>query len=244
MKAIRSGLVAVACTLFVAALPAKGADLGAPISMPIKAAPAPLPYNWTGFYVGGNAGYSWGPWKSDGLVNGFAVSPTPDLNGAVGGGQIGYNWQFENWVSGIEFDGQVTGEKKVLGWLLLPPQNQTTDWQYPWFVTARLREGFAVNTWLFYVTGGLAVGESRFTTNFLDPNLTTITSQTQTDIRIGWTVGGGIEAAIGGGWTAKVEYLFVDLGTDNFFTGTPFAMSTRLQDNVGRLGVNYRFGAM
>jgi outer membrane immunogenic protein len=244
MIAIRSGFVAVACTLFLAALPAKGADLAAPIPMPVKAAPVPPPYSWTGFYVGGNAGYSWGPWDSSGFVNGFAVNATPNLDGALGGGQIGYNWQFESWVSGIEIDGQVTGEKKFLGWLLMPPFNQTTDWQFPWFVTVRAREGFAVNTWLFYVTGGLAVGESRFTANFLDPNMTTVDTRSQNDIRIGWTVGGGIEAAVFGNWTAKVEYLYVDLGTDNFLTGSPFGMSTRLQDNIGRVGVNYRFGAM
>ena len=210
---------------------------------PVKAAPAPLPYNWTGFYIGANGGYSWGPWDSNGFVNGFAVSPSPKLQGYVAGGQIGYNWQFEQWVTGIEIDGDVTGEKRVLGWRLMPPFNQTTDWQFPWLTTYRAREGWAVDTWLFYVTGGLAVGRDGFTTNFLNPDLITVTSQTENHVRVGWTVGGGIEAAIfGSPWTAKAEFLFVDFGNQNFFVGTPFGMTSREEDFIGRLGINYRFG--
>src|SRR4249919_399494 len=101
--------------LAFAAAPALAADL------PVKAPPpAPVPVlNWTGFYIGGNVGYSWGRSSRDlnffnplnGITLASATGAGRDLNGGVFGGQLGYNWQTANWVFGIETDAQWTGQK-------------------------------------------------------------------------------------------------------------------------------------
>jgi outer membrane immunogenic protein len=262
MKRFFVAAVAVA-SLFGSA--AMAADL------PVKAAPMPAAvYNWTGFYIGGNIGYSWGR-SSDfsTLTNGagtvlFSNSNSTDLNGFVGGGQIGYNWQVTNWVWGLEADIQGTDEKgsrnftcgtsvcrpDIIGALVVlgpPVLVSPMDQKIEWFGTVRGRAGIlATPAVLLYGTGGLAYGDVRTaeTVGGL--------AFTNTQTRVGWTVGAGVEGAIGGNWTAKLEYLYVDLGrTTGSFLTTFGAVgggvlssnySSRITDNVLRVGVNYRFG--
>jgi outer membrane immunogenic protein len=147
--------------------------------LPVKAAPlAPTPVlTWTGFYLGGNAGYSWGDWDRNGL-GGIA---SPSVDGWVLGLQAGYNWQVSPvWVVGVEGDIQITGQKaSEFGALLAsdvaggpPPFTDpaafhtiTTgsfgnEWKLPWFATFRGRIGGLVDpSLLIYATGGLAVGQ-------------------------------------------------------------------------------------
>ena len=116
----------------------------------------------------------------------------------------------------------------------------------PWFGTVRGRVGFLpAPNWLIYGTGGLAYGE-------VDTN-TTLTvgtlgvSNNFDTTRLGWTAGGGVEALLSRNWSAKVEYLYVDLGSfSNTFTGlgtfTPATLSTHVTDNIVRAGLNYHFG--
>jgi outer membrane immunogenic protein len=237
-------------------------------------------YNWTGFYIGGNIGYSWGRSSDTStLTNGagtvlFVSADKTNLNGVVGGGQIGYNWQMQNWLWGLEADIQGTGEKGSHAYIcpvgvctplipsgvvvaVVPPTpgpavpfalNQKLDW----FGTVRGRAGVLVDPRvLLYATGGLAYGEvksSEIIGGFVG------FSNTQT--RVGYTVGAGIEGAIGGNWTAKLEYLYVDLGrtSGSFATTIPAfgagvvasgtltsSYSSRVTDNVLRVGLNYRF---
>jgi outer membrane immunogenic protein len=248
------------------------ADLpAAPVYKAPVIAPAPW-YDWTGFYVGLNAGYSWGRAVTDYSVAGVPlVSTTTSMNGWVGGGQAGYNWQFNrNWIFGIEADLQATGQK---GTLLLPnsppcplvviavvPCTITSggvEQKLPWFGTARARLGFEpADRWMLYVTGGFAFGEvdTTATVNTVTtagaggPVTGTASAVASSNVtRAGWTVGGGAEWVISGPWTAKVEYLYVDLGTvTNTFAGlgalAPLAASSRVTDNIVRFGVNYRFG--
>jgi outer membrane immunogenic protein len=258
--------------------PAIAADIPAPVYKAPVVAPLPV-YDWTGFYIGINGGYSWGRSATDYTITGLApFSTTQSMNGWVFGGQAGYNWQFNrSWVFGVEADLQATGQK---GTAVLPGLTTTFcpittvaplpcvttatagsfEQKLPWFGTARARLGFLpADRWMLYVTGGLAFGEvetnagvtTTTTTAFAGGPVigTTVAGATASanTTRAGWTVGGGAEWVISGPWTAKVEYLYVDLGNvGNTFTGlgafTPAVTSSHVTDNIVRVGLNYRFG--
>jgi outer membrane immunogenic protein len=194
------------------------------------------------------------------------------MNGGVFGGQIGYNWQpNRNFVLGIEADLQGTWQNgtdnppsvsttttcNFLGFGVTCPGTNSVgvDEKLRWFGTARARLGFVPwDNVMLYVTGGAAFGEVEWnatTTNAgtLAGVTTTagINSATATSTHAGWTVGGGSEWVLSGPWTAKLEYLFVDLGTiGNTFTAggvVPTVVETsHVRDNIVRIGLNYRFG--
>lgn len=252
---------------------AMAADLPAE---PYKAAPLIVPvYDWTGFYVGINGGYSWGRSSNIYTIDGFApVASSTHMNGGVFGGQIGYNWQpNRNWVVGIEVDAQGTWQNGtdnppgvsttavspncLPGVLIACPVTNVVgvDQKLRWFATARARFGFVPwDNVMLYVTGGAAFGEVEWnatTTNTvigIFGNTTTIASGTANSTHGGWTAGGGSEWVLSRGWTAKLEYLFVDLGTiGNTFAGgggvVPTVVeSSHVRDNIVRIGLNYRFG--
>jgi outer membrane immunogenic protein len=276
MKKFLLGSTAVAAMILSA--PAFAADL--PVKAPVYKAPVVVAYDWTGFYVGLNGGYSWGRSKTDFSVAGVTVLSTSQaLNGWVFGGQAGYNWQFNrNWLFGLEADIQATGQKGTLNFPtgtigpICPPvaaavlpctttvTTGTFEQKLPWLGTARARLGvLPSDRVLLYVTGGLAFGEvettatanTTTTTAFLGqpPIATTSASAVATanTTRAGWTVGGGAEWMISGPWTAKVEYLHVDLGnvTNTFAAFGGFGTVTansRVTDDIVRVGVNYHFG--
>jgi outer membrane immunogenic protein len=166
-------------------------------------------YSWAGPYLGGNLGYAWGSVDND---------PTRP-SGFVGGVQAGYNWQSGSFVFGLEGDIQATGAEETFA-----------PWKFsnPWFGTVRGRAGFAFNNVLFFGTGGLAFGELRATTFGLSESHT----------NAGWTLGAGAEVGLTPNWSAKVEYLYVDLANSNFVvTGA----SNGYRFGLIRAGVNYRF---
>ena len=162
----------------------------------VQGAPAYVPqYNWTGFYLGINGGGAWG--NSD--WNGFAVSNSP--SGGMIGVTAGYNWQGMGspWVFGLEGDIDWTNIKDnatACGALNCQTKNN-------WLGTVRGRVGYAFDRFMPYFTGGLAFGD-------VQANLAGFPGIEDTNA--GWTVGVGIEGVIAGNWTAKVEYLYVDLG--------------------------------
>jgi len=182
--------------------------------MPSKA-PAYVPaYNWTGAYVGINGGYAWGTSSFSGLGG------STNVNGGLVGGTIGYNWQVGQAVYGLEGDLDWTNIK---GTAAVGFANRND-----WLGTARGRLGFAYDRFLPFITGGLAVGDIKTTVpGFGDTTRT----------KAGWTLGGGAEYAIAGPWTAKVEYLYVDLGRGATIGGTDANFHT----NIVRAGLNYRF---
>jgi outer membrane immunogenic protein len=248
-------------------------------------APAPV-YDWTGFYVGGNIGYSWGREHDEGTLtstqnvsvfrtagnNLVSSTTTPlaslpiwgrsNMNGVLGGGQFGYNWQQSNWLLGLEADIQATDEKSTgnicpaigcpAGSVLFP-----ANYKLDWFGTVRGRVGFlATPRVLLYATGGLAYGH-------LDASAPTI-PMSWGGTNAGWTVGAGGEVAIDHNWSVKFEYLYMDLGTFGgastttttvanapnlpqvgfntvTTTTTTGSFGTRFTDNIVRVGVNYRF---
>jgi outer membrane immunogenic protein len=246
--------------------------------LPVKAPPpvmAPV-YNWTGFYIGINGGWSSG--RSSREISFFnAVTGVPifpgvgsnlaggsDLNGGVFGGQIGYNWQSGNWVFGFETDAQWTGQKGsasffcagltcVPGLTALPAGLGTTaviDQKLEWFGTFRGRIGVLVSpAFLLYATGGAAYGSLK-----TDVALATFTAQglpvavtaSNSTTRFGWTLGLGGEWAFSSNWTAKIEYLYMDIGSvsSTALLAAPAIGATvnaRVTDNILRGGINYRF---
>jgi outer membrane immunogenic protein len=226
------------------------------------AGPAPV-YNWTGVYLGGNAGYGAGVDRltqtpNQGIVSTEGSTITP--KGFAGGVQLGYNWQGgRNWLVGFEADIQGTNQDHTACSALLcftqtpPPGNDaiTMRNQIDWFGTVRGRIGAVNNNILFYATGGAAFGRIKETVqeNFsLGGGTTNSTAVTSTFNQLGWTAGGGIEAAVAGNWTAKAEYLYLNLGTiqSTFADGTGLIInnSTKVQDHIFRAGVNYRFSGM
>ena len=200
---------------------ASAADIQRRQVMPAKAplyTPVPV-YNWTGFYVGINGGGGWG--RSD-----FSAPFTGDsfnTSGGLVGGTLGYNWQMGNVVFGLEGDidwSNIRGSGTCAG-LSCSTRNN-------WLGTARGRLGYAIDRVMPYVTGGAAFGDIKTSVAGLGDSSTT---------KAGWTVGGGIEAAIAGPWTAKVEYLYVDLGRGGSILGSDAGFKT----NIVRAGLNYRF---
>jgi outer membrane immunogenic protein len=212
-------LIASAATVAVAA------DL--PRAMPAKApAFVPVGYNWTGFYIGINGGYGWG--RSN--WSGFASNADP--RGGMVGGTVGYNWQAPGspWVFGLEGDGDWADIRGTFTNAACPTGCQT---KINWQATARGRIGYAWDRVMPYVTGGLAVGGVEANQGGF-PGVN--------DTRAGWTAGAGIEAALGGNWSAKLEYLHVDLGHTNCGPVT-CSVPTRVgfQAEEVRGGVNFRF---
>lgn len=230
---------------------------------PVYAEPV---YDWTGFYFGANVGYSRGRSgdTSDFNVGGpslFADTASSNMNGVMGGGQAGYNWQAQNWLFGLEADFQGTGQRgshsftcptgvctPTVGVIAVfpgPAVPATLNQQLDWFGTFRGRAGVLVTRKvLLYVTGGLAYGQ-------VDSDSTLAGTTRANNINAGWTVGSGIEGIIADNWTARLEYLYVDLGTvSGTFISTVPALgggtlnsnfSSHITDNILRIGLNYKF---
>jgi len=189
----------------------------APAYMPAQA------YNWTGFYLGINGGGAFGSssWNSTG---------SRDISGGLVGGTVGYNYQMGHAVVGVEGDidwADISGST-TNG---CPLGCKTSD---TWLSTARGRIGYAADRFMPYVTGGAAFGDIRAST----PGFATATTT-----NAGWTLGGGLEGAIAGNWTAKAEYLYVDLGNFNcgFNCGAGATNNVSFHTSIVRAGLNYRF---
>ena len=207
----------LACAAVLAAagaLPATAADM----PVPYKAAPAAAPFNWTGFYIGLNAGYAWGKSDWTGLADFNAT-------GAMVGGTFGYNLQMSQFVIGFEGDFDAS-------WLKGMDSSGCCEIKNDWFGTARGRLGYAMDRWMPYLTGGAA---------FADVKLNTALGS-GSDSRLGWTVGGGVEYAFMGAWSAKLEYLYANLGTPSCGVALcAVATDVTFKTNIVRGGVNYHF---
>jgi outer membrane immunogenic protein len=204
-------------TIFGTALAATLIASGAALAADIQRGPAPYYsapavsglYNWSGPYAGLNIGYEWGR----------VTNTVGEPSGLMGGGQVGYNWQSGQFVFGAETDIQFSGADDTFA-----------PWKFsnPWFGTLRGRAGVAFNNFLVYGTLGLAYGELKG--EFLG------LSETKTEV--GWAGGVGAEYGFTPNWSARVEYLYMDLASRSFsITGT----DNGLHANMLRLGVNYHF---
>ena len=251
---------------------AAGAVLGfTPVAfaadLPVKAPVAPVaaPHDWTGFYLGANAGYGWGGSTGNtvgvlsdpaGLFTGYTGFQYPNLtpNGAVGGGQIGYNYQTGNWVLGVVTDFQFanlkdSGQADVAAFATFLETVQRHSANIDWFGTVRGRIGWGLNQFLPYISGGLAYGKVSSTLNLTAPATGFLLSGETDKVKAGWAVGGGFEYALNKQLSFGVDYLYMDLGhqtvvatNQNFFAfPAVLAMDHHFTANVVRGIVNFRF---
>jgi outer membrane immunogenic protein len=222
-KLLGTGLAAI--TLLATTFSAQAADIPPPVYKGIR--PVVAYYNWTGFYLGINGGFGWG--KSD-----WSAVPTASNKpeGWLFGGTLGYNYQVGSFVWGLEGDIDWSGIKGSADCAA----GVTCETSNRWLGTIRGRLGYAFDRWLPYITGGGAFGNVKATVSAPAFGLSGSTSGTQ----FGWTAGAGFEYAFLGNWTAKIEYLYVDLGT--FDAGTaPVVNNVSLKENIVRAGLNYKF---
>jgi outer membrane immunogenic protein len=209
---------------------ASAADI--PVRAPVaKAPPVAALFNWSGFYVGGTVGYGFGDtYQVDDSLT--ARSPGFDWDGAVAGGTIGVNWQSGNWVLGLEADLSWSGIGGALpdgsGWGC---NSLACHNEVEWFGTARVRVGPTFDRFFPYVTGGFAYGRL-YADYGLCPSCTRW-SET------GWTLGAGGEWSFAPNWSAKAEYLYVNLGT----TATVPDPGLNAKFHLVRFGVNYLFAS-
>ena len=243
-------LLLVGAALIVFGGSALAADVRRPAPAYTPPPPPPPVYNWTGLYWGGNIGYSWGEAKRDFSVIGVGTaSGSEDIDGVIGGFQSGYNYQFGTWVVGFETDIQASGQKggSTFNVRAFPLTTVTTDHKLDWFGTSRSRLGFLWSpNVLAYGTFGVAYGRVKDSATITVAGLGSATG-TFKDVKAGWTAGAGLESAWGGGWSVKLEYLYIDLGDTERTLATPalgtFLTETRrTTDNIVRVGLNYRWG--
>lgn len=229
-------------------------------------------YNWSGLYVGLNAGVGSGSLDrtstfpcgttdlyctisaADGAAIAAAGNVSKDSTSFVGGAQVGYNFQAGGLVFGVEADAQslrlsASSSTRVnltgAGWPVTVATSASSDW----LVTARARLGFATSNLLIYVTGGFAFADVEVGNSFTDTTWPTAASSSKSSTRSGWTLGGGVEMALGSNWTLKGEYLYVDLGSvsttatiaPSGYTANTLTTSTDLTAHVARAGINYKF---
>jgi len=220
------------CALLATAAVIGFATIASAADMPVKAPMAPLAasWNWTGFYLGVAGGGGWG--RSTQTDTAGTTTGSYNQSGGIFGGTIGYNLQTGSLVLGLEGDFDASWIKGTETASCGTPGCETKN---TWFGTARGRIGYAWDRYLPFITGGAAFG---------DIKMTTPVSTSQTTTNVGWTVGGGVEYAFMGPWSAKIEYLYADLGKGKCDIGPCGGLTgfeSPLKVNLVRLCVNYRF---
>lgn len=211
MKDVMRRVRFATAALALIAAPAGAADIPRQGARLPYAAPAPaVTFTWTGPYLGVNLGHQWS-----------SLSPlVGEPSGISGGIQGGYNWQFGQLVVGGEADIQASAAEDTFA---------AYKFSNPWFGTLRGRAGYAMNNILLYGTLGFAYGGIKGET-------TTGLSESKT--HGGWAGGLGMEVGITPNWTARAEYIYMDLGDRTYaITGA----ANGLESNILRFGVNYRF---
>jgi len=239
--------LAALCAIAVARS-ASAADL----PLPVKAPPLPPAYSWSGFYLGIEGGGAWGRTQYTAADPGFPaflglpITNPFNVSGGLLGGTVGYNWQFSNWIVGAEGDLSWVSKSGTNNDILPFTPAWTNTTKEMWLGTGRLRLGFTpADRWLVYATGGFAVAGVEAT---VDAAATGAGIFSQTQTRWGWTVGGGVEAAINRNWSLKAEYLYVDLQNGTYFSPdivsagqTIITRTVTLNNNILRAGINYKF---
>jgi opacity protein-like surface antigen len=230
----------VAFAMLLASPPAGAADL-----TPLPAV-SPPSYNWTGLYAGGHIGGAWDHRDvtiSNAATGAALVSGTTSANSFIGGGQIGYNYLLTpHALLGIEAD--VSGaslRNSVFSVNLFGQRDNKLDV----FGTVRGRLGYVWNNWLIYGTGGFAWADEQMTRTQLAGTVNNAlpgTAETASGVATGWAAGAGVEWGLAGNWTARLEYLHLELGTQSFlFPLAAQRIDAKVAIDSARLGFNYRF---
>lgn len=237
MTIMKKTLLSAATILALAPTAAMAADL------PMKAAaPVEQIYNWTGFYIGATAGGSLGASDHVSQTNStLSFANGYNIKGGIGGGTLGYNWQMGSFVLGFEGDGSwgsEYGSNTDNGIAGNPAFLSFT--KETWVATARARVGYAVNNLLFYGTGGFAATGAE--AGIKDANTLALLAST-TSTHTGWVAGVGLEWGFAPNWSAKFEVLHMEYNSTAFNTiQGEGPRSVPLNDSIGRVGINYRFG--
>jgi outer membrane immunogenic protein len=199
---------ATALLLAIGATAASAADIGAP-APPYTPPPAytATAFNWAGPYIGVLGGYGWANFNDGAGTTG---------NGWLAGGYLGYNWQVDSWVYGLEADAMWSGIRGT---------NANVD-NLNYLTTVRGRLGVAVDNWLFYGTAGAAIAGG-----------TTNNGASASATHTGWVVGAGVEAALTESVTGRVEYNYVDLNTRGYANGVTASPNA----HVVKIGLGIKF---
>ena len=214
-KLIQSGIALAA--LIAAPFAAQAADLSPSPAYKAPSYVAPV-FTWSGFYLGANLGYAWGTAKWT------APAATTKPDGFLGGATLGYNMQTGIWVWGLEGDFDYTAIKGSAGC----GGGVTCTFKDQWLATTRGRIGYAGwNNVMTYITGGAAFADVKATS----------AGVSKSTMRVGWTLGAGLEYALWSNWSVKAEYLYADLGKESCCGGRTVDYNT----NIVRTGLNYRF---
>ena len=261
---IRFAAIAVAVVMGISAGAANAANLQ--LKRPaVQAPPAVAVYNWTGFYIGAHGGAAW---AENEFVDVSGAKFTAE--GSFGGLQIGYNWQTGPWVFGAEAEGSLSRIRRGVfgfggggrfgnaclnvggfggfggccggfggfgggfggGFCQFGARIHAIG-----LISGRL--GYAWDRYLLYVKGGGAVARETYVINIQN-----VLSAQPDDTRFGWNVGAGIEAAVTSNWSAKVEYNYIDFGTERITAsggGVTVFVDHKQQVHLLKFGLNYRF---
>ena len=203
-----------------------------PAVAPVAAAPI-----WTGFYLGANAGYSFGKSSQRDAV--AVADGDYHIKGAMIGGAVGYNWQVQNYVYGLEADASfasIAGSSSICG---MDPHLCGTKSDA--LGSLRARGGMAIDSTLIYATGGLAVARIKaYDAGFALPS--PVAGESGSAVRLGWTVGAGVEQKLDAHWSVKAEYLYASFARASYFTLTGYSPEkVDMSANIVRAGVNYKF---
>lgn len=221
---------------------ALAADLPMRAPPPVYIPPVPI-FSWTGIYVGGQVGYGWGTQKANlALPDGSILYNSYSAEGVIGGAHVGYNYQINQWVLGLE--GSVDGTSISKSFTpatetrFFPGGGVSGTSSSPVQGSIRGRVGIAWDRALIYATGGAAFGG--FNASYSTPLGYSSLSST----RVGWTVGGGIEYAVTNNWSVRAEYRYSDFGSYTNFPasfGLPIAVSRHFTQNQVQVGFSYKF---
>jgi len=241
----------------LAALALASVSTGQAADMVVKAPPPAPPFNWTGPYIGGGIGYGWGEKsfadQSDLFLVGSNTGLSDNIRGFLGGGQIGWNYQFTPvWVIGIEGDFYLAD---ISGSVTSPfDPNTVFNAKTEWIASVTARIGYSWDRLLPYLKGGAAWAHDKYSAT------NSAGTWTASETRLGWTIGAGLEWAFAGPWSVRLEYDFYDFGGKNLiFVPTSLSgggMASAAEVVVGNenehvkqqiqtvmVVLNYRFGA-
>jgi outer membrane immunogenic protein len=237
-------LASLALAALGSAQPALAAD------MPVKARPLPpavIPFSWTGFYIGGQVGWARATDEASienpGVPVAIFLPFEVEMEGVIGGGHVGFLWQYNNIVLGLEgsIDASDLDSSFQVGICPLFCGAATTSIDVQASLRGRL--GFAFDRFLVYATGGIAFADitNTYNTTPFGGGFASIG-----DWRTGWTAGGGLEYAFTNNWSARGEYRYSDFGDVIDKSNVAFFPATNLNRHVtqhqAQLGVSYRFG--
>ena len=232
---------------------AEAADLPRPAAPPPQAPafiPAPPPFSWTGFYIGGNLGAGWSSGNITDTLTGLNFSGTSNAT-FVGGGQLGGNYQIGAFVVGAEADFDWFANNNNSGPGVVVPSGDTlrVSANNRWETTLAARVGYAFNTVLLYAKGGGGwVGAGNFAVTNVSTGNTIAFSNSNTNS--GWLVGAGVEWAFAQNWSVRAEYDFLGLGNKSYTAVIPSVGGGTITDTFSTsnrdvqtftVGVNYLF---